>query len=125
AIHSVPAASGLDQRSFARVELGDRRLDLLCQLLAGELRREPDRVLDRLRARAAVADDHAALDAEHRRAAVFGVVETLLEAPERTAGQEKPDRSLERPLDLLAEQLFHHLAERLGDLEDDVSREAV
>ena len=44
-----------------------------------------DRVLDRLRVRAAVADQRHALDAEQRRAAGLGVVGAALEAPQAPA----------------------------------------
>src|SRR5262249_28418541 len=75
--------SCLGQARLARVQLGDLLLNLLSEVLPRELRGEADRVLHRLRRRAAVADDDAALHAEERRAAVFGVVEPLLETPER------------------------------------------
>src|SRR5687767_4789638 len=68
-IRPAPRSLGtlrLDEGRFARVELGYRRLDLLREPLLRELRGETDGVLDGLRARTPVADDHATLDPEHR-----------------------------------------------------------
>src|ERR1700693_1636374 len=89
---------------FARVKVGDRGLDLFVELLPGDLRGEADRVLDRLGARPAVADDDAPLHTQERRPPVLGVVEPRLEPPEGVAGKEKADGGLQRPLDLLAQE---------------------
>src|SRR5215471_6803179 len=115
----------LRQPLFARVELGDLGLDLLGEVATRELRGEADRVLDGLGRGPPVADDHAALDAEQRRPAVFGVVEARLEAAEGRARQQETHRGLQRALDLLAQEVLDHLGERLGHLQDDVAGEAV
>src|SRR3954470_21670888 len=54
----------LGQLLFAPVQLRDLGLDLLGEVLLRELRREPDRVLHRLRGGTAVTDDDAPLHAE-------------------------------------------------------------
>src|SRR5436305_14009360 len=59
----------------AGVELRDRGLDLVRQVLARKLRREPDGVLDRLRARPPVADDHASFYSQARRPTVLRIAE--------------------------------------------------
>src|SRR5207249_301346 len=100
------AASALDRERFARVQVRDRGLDLLRQPLPGELRGEANGVLDGLGARPAVADDDAALHAEHRRSPVLGVVEPRLEPPEGGPRQQEPDGRFERALDLVAQQLL-------------------
>ena len=60
-------------------------------LVHGEVAGDADGVLDRLRVRAAVADDAAAVDAEERRAAVLGVVDALLDVVERALEQQRAD----------------------------------
>jgi hypothetical protein len=51
---------------LACVQVGDLRLNLLVDPVGREPARDADGVLDRLRIRAAVADDAAAFDAEER-----------------------------------------------------------
>ena len=107
------------------MQVRDRGLDLLRQPLPGELRGEANGVLDGLGARPAVADDDAALHAEHRRSPVLGVVEPRLEPPEGGPRQQEPDGRFERALDLVAQQLLDHLRQGLGDFQDDVAGEPV
>src|SRR5450759_2628687 len=104
---------------FARVKVVDRGLELLGQALSRELRGEADRVLDRLGARPAVADDDAPLQTQERRAPVLGVVEAHLEPPEGAPGEEEADGGLQGALDLLAQELLDHLGQGLGDFQDD------
>src|SRR5450759_3380034 len=117
--------STLHSPRFARVKVGDRGLDLLGQALSRELRGEADRVLDRLGARPAVADDDAPLETQERRAPVLGVVEAHLEPPEGAPGEEEADGGLQGALDLLAQELLDHLGQGLGDFQDDAAGEAV
>ena len=63
--------------------IADLLADLGVDAVRGEVAGDADGVLDRLGVRAAVGDDAAAFDAEERRAAVFGVVDPLLDVVER------------------------------------------
>ena len=55
----------------------------------GKFRRHADGVLDGVGVRRAVADDADALHAQQRRAAIFGVIQALLEVGEGLARQQK------------------------------------
>src|SRR5450759_1471349 len=78
-----------------------------------------------LRVRAPVPDETGPVHAEKRRAAVLAVVEAFLEGTEGVLRKQKAHRRLKAAGDLLFERLLHEVREALGDLEDDVSREAV
>src|SRR5450759_102569 len=78
-----------------------------------------------LRVRAPVPDETGPVHAEERRAAVLAVVEAFLEGTESVLRKQKAHRRLKAAGDLLFERLLHEVREALGDLEDDVSREAV
>ena len=84
-----------------------------------------DRILDGVGVRRSVADDAHALDAQQRRAAVFGVVEPLLEIGKRLARQQKSNLAADRRLQRLLQQEAHRLHHAFGNLQRDVADEAV
>src|SRR5713226_4263386 len=81
---------------LALVQVEDAGLDLLVDVVHGELAGHADGVLDGLGVGAAVADDAAALDAKERGAAVFGVIHPLLQVVECSLRQERTELARKR-----------------------------
>ena len=71
--------------------VGEFLLDLGVDLGVRELCRHADGVLDGVGIRRSVADDTDPFEAQQRSAAVFGIVEFLLECGESLAAQQRPD----------------------------------
>src|SRR5664279_1901673 len=99
--------------------------DFLWNSAPDEFVGRPNGVAHGLRIRAPVPDETGPVHAEERRPAVLAVVEALLEGTEGVLREQEAHRRLKAAGDLLFERLLHKVREALGDLEDDVPREAV
>src|SRR5438105_8703873 len=98
---------------LARMQVGNALLNLLIDLIHGEVVGDANRVLDRFRVRASVTDDAAAAHAEERRAAVLGVVHSLFQSVERALREQRADLALHASRQLFAQCSRHEFAERL------------
>src|SRR5712692_746330 len=100
-------------------------LDLFVHLRAGQPRRDADCILDGVGVRAAVRNHGDAADTQERRAAVFGIINLLLEilegAPREQRAHLRGQRAPQRFLQQAGDELGHALA----GLQRDVADEAV
>src|SRR5690348_8775052 len=108
--------------AVTRAEFG---FDLAVDAAVGEFGGHANGVLDGIRVRRTVADDTHALDAEQRRAPVFGVVEALLEILERLAGEQGADLAGDGRVERFLQQRAHYLYHAFRDLQRDIPHKAV
>src|SRR5437762_461923 len=94
---------------------GDLPLDTFDEAIGREAVRHRDGVADGQRARSAVPDDGDARHAEQWRAAVFRVVQTTAEAPERAPREQRSDAPRKRARQLLSQKRFNRIHEALAD----------
>src|SRR5215469_7823713 len=111
-----------------QISLGDSRqlaLNVLVDATIDKLGSDANRVLNRVRVRRSVRDETCPLHPEQRSAAIFGVVQALLEIAESTAREQVSNL----PGDGLRQRLFqggaHQVDHAFGTLQRDVADESV
>src|ERR1017187_5055291 len=92
---------------------------------AGAFGGHADGVLDGVGVGPAVADDARAAHAQQRRAAVFGIIQALLEGGEGVLGDDVSDFAGDGGFESLAQEVLDHVAQTLADFQRDVADEAV
>src|SRR6185437_11951761 len=106
----------------AAVQFG---LNFFVDPAARELRGHSNRVLDGVRVRSPVANNAYTLYAQQRRAAVFGIIDALLEILKSGTGQHIANLPRNGLFERFAQRRVHHVHQALAHLQCHIANESV